>query len=249
MELIWWEWVALLVASATIGFAKTAIGGAGTLAVVTFAAVLPARESTGALLPLLIAADLIAVWVYRRDADWATLLRLFPTVAVGILLGAWFLSGADDASVKRIITALVLAGVALTVRNRLRSTRTEPTAPADRRSLIGAGAAGVATGFTSMVANVAGPLMALYLLFVGMDVRKFVGTAAWFFLIVNLAKLPFSAGLGLVTAESIRLDAALAPMILVGAAAGTALIRRVSQSAFEWAVLTAAGLSAVLLLL
>jgi uncharacterized membrane protein YfcA len=236
------------VASATIGFAKTAIGGAGTLAVVIFAAVLPARESTGVLLPLLIAADLIAIWVYRRDVDWATLFRLFPTVAVGILLGAWFLSGADDAGVKRAIAALVLAGVALTVRNRLRS-RSQPMAPGDRRSLIGAGATGVGTGFTSMVANAAGPLMALYLLFVGLDVRRFVGTTAWFFFIVNLAKLPFSAGLGLVTADSIRLNATLAPMILVGAAAGTALIKRVSQVAFEWWVLAAAGLSAFLLLL
>ena len=126
MELMWWEWAALLVASATIGFAKTAIGGAGTLAVVIFAAVLPARESTGALLPLLIAADLIAIWVYRRDVDWATLLRLFPTVAVGILLGAWFLSGADDAGVGRIIAALVLGGVFLTVRDGLRWTPATP---------------------------------------------------------------------------------------------------------------------------
>lgn len=246
MELNWWEWGALLVASATIGFAKTAIGGAGTLAVVIFAAVLPARESTGVLLPLLIVADLIAIWVYRRDADWGTLLRLFPTVAIGILLGAWFLSGADDASVKRIIAALVLAGVALTIRNRLRSAPTEP--PTKRRSLVGAGATGIGTGFTSMVANAAGPLMALYLLFVGLDVRKFVGTTAWFFFIVNLSKLPFSAGLGLVTTDSLRLNATLAPMILVGAAGGTALIRRVSQEGFEWAVLVAAGLSAVLLL-
>lgn len=249
MDLIWWEWAALLVAGATVGFAKTAIGGAGTLAVVIFAAVLPARESTGVLLPLLIAADLIAIWVYRRDADWATLLRLFPTVAVGILLGAWFLSGADDASVKRIIAALVLAGVVLTVRNRLRAARSEPVEHGSRRSLLGAATAGVGTGFTSMVANAAGPLMALYLLFVGLDVRKFVGTTAWFFFIVNVAKLPFSAGLGLITADTLRLNATLAPMILIGAAGGTALIRRVSQQGFEWAVLVAAGLSSLLLLL
>ena len=42
----WWEWVALFFATATIGFAKTAIGGAGTLAVVIFAFVLPARAGT-----------------------------------------------------------------------------------------------------------------------------------------------------------------------------------------------------------
>ena len=242
----WWEWAALLTATATIGFAKTAIGGAGTLAVVIFAAVLPARESTGVLLPLLICADLLAIWVYRRDADWATLFRLFPTVAAGIVAGAWFLSGADDSSVRIIIAVLVLFGVGLTVWSRLRRSKPRPT---NRSSRFAAGAAGIGSGFTSMVANSAGPLMGLYLLFVGLDVRTFVGTTAWFFFIVNVAKLPFSAGLGLITAESIRMNLILAPMILVGAMLGTALIKRVSQQAFEWWVLGAAAFSAVVLIL
>lgn len=100
-----------------------------------------------------------------------------------------------------------------------------------------------------MVANAAGALMALYLLFVGLEVRKFVGTTAWFFFIVNVAKVPFSAGLGLVTPETLRMNAILAPTILIGAALGTALIKRVTQQSFEWWVLGAAGLSSVLLLL
>ncbi len=100
-----------------------------------------------------------------------------------------------------------------------------------------------------MVANAAGALMALYLLFVGLEVRQFVGTTAWFFFIVNVAKVPFSAGLGLVTPETLRMNAILAPTILVGAALGTALIKRVTQQSFEWWVLGAAGLSSVLLLL
>lgn len=244
-----WEWLALIVATATIGFAKTAIGGAGTLAVVIFAFVLPARESTGVLLPLLICGDLIAIWIYRRDVEWPTLFRLFPTVAIGIVAGAWFLSWADDAAVKRIIAVLVLFGVSFTARNRLRSRRrVERRASEPRHSTIGAAATGIGTGFTSMVANAAGALMALYLLFVGLEVRKFVGTTGWFFFIVNVAKVPFSAGLGLVTADSLRTDLVLAPAIVVGAVLGTSLIKRVSQDAFEWWVLGAAGLSAVLLL-
>ena len=247
--MLWWEWLALGLASATIGFAKTAIGGAGTLAVVIFAFVLPARESTGALLPLLICGDLIAIWIYRRDVDWPTLLRLFPTVAVGILAGAWFLSGADDEAVKRIIAVLVVAGVALTVWNRLRPRASVVRSVDAEDSHIAATATGIGTGFASMVANAAGPLMALYLLFVGLEVRRFVGTTAWFFFVVNVAKVPFSAGLGLVTPQTLRLDLLLAPMIVVGAVAGTALVARVSQRTFEWWVLGAAGLSAVLLVL
>ena len=55
-----------------VGVAKTAITGVGSVAVVIFAAVLPARESTGAILPLLVCGDVVAVAWYRRHADWGT---------------------------------------------------------------------------------------------------------------------------------------------------------------------------------
>src|SRR3954471_1263293 len=79
-DLVLWQWLVLLVGAVLIGYAKTAINGVGSIAVVLFAAVLPARESTGTLLPLLIAADLIAIWVYRRHANWALIVRLMPWI-------------------------------------------------------------------------------------------------------------------------------------------------------------------------
>ena len=45
-----------------------------------------------------------------------------------------------------------------------------------------------------MVANAAGPVMSLYLLTARLDKLKFLGTAPWFFLLVNLFKVPFSIG-------------------------------------------------------
>lgn len=45
------DWVFLGLGAALVGIAKTAINGAGALAVTLFALALPARESTGALLP------------------------------------------------------------------------------------------------------------------------------------------------------------------------------------------------------
>ena len=70
------ELLLLAVASALVGFSKTAISGANTVSLAVFAAVLPARESTGVILPLLIAGDVLAVLAYRRHAHWPTLLRL-----------------------------------------------------------------------------------------------------------------------------------------------------------------------------
>lgn len=80
-----WLWLAL--AGVLVGVAKTAIAGVGSVAVVIFAAVLPARESTGAILPLLVCGDLVAVVHYRRHADWVILWRLLPGVLPGLLLG------------------------------------------------------------------------------------------------------------------------------------------------------------------
>lgn len=89
------DWSVLVSAAVLVGFAKTAIGGIGAIATALFAAVLPARESTGALLPLLLVGDVIAVSQYRRHADWPTLLRLMPSVAAGVVLGAAFVARAD----------------------------------------------------------------------------------------------------------------------------------------------------------
>ena len=59
-----------------------------------FAAVLPARASTGVLLPVLIAGDVLAVLTYRRHAHWPTLWRPFPAVAAGV---EWLLVEQDEA--------------------------------------------------------------------------------------------------------------------------------------------------------
>lgn len=80
-----WEFAALAFAALLVGFSKTAVSGANTVSLAIFAAVLPARASTGVLLPVLIAGDLLAVLTYRRHAHWPTLWRLFPAVAVGVV--------------------------------------------------------------------------------------------------------------------------------------------------------------------
>jgi uncharacterized membrane protein YfcA len=238
--------VLLAAGAAVVGFAKTAVGGAGALAVVAFAAALPAKDSTGALLPLLLVGDLIAVKAYHRHADWAVLLRLLPGVLPGLLLGAWFLSIADDNLMRRSIGAILLAMTALQVWTR----RTGPPA-ADRkghaRPLL-AIAMGLAAGFTTMTANAAGPVTTLYLLAAGLPMLQFLGTAAWFYLLVNAAKLPFSAGLDLISRDSLVVDAVLVPALVVGALAGILLVRRIDQAQFERVALVLAGVAAAALL-
>lgn len=252
MDITLWDFAALAVATALVGFSKTAISGANTVSLAIFAAVLPARESTGVLLPLLITGDVFAVLTYRRHAHWPTLWRLLPTVAAGVVLGTLFLLWADDAMVRSSIGAILLLMAAVTVWRR-RAAREEPAdAPAaavTRGERIKAASYGTMSGFTTMVANAAGPVMSLYLLSAGFRKLGFLGTAAWFFLIVNVTKLPFSAGLGLIDGHSLLLDLELALFVVPGVLIGRATVARINQRLFEYLVLAATVLGGLELLL
>ena len=95
------------------------------------------------------------------------------------------------------------------------------------------GLTGVGAGFTTMVANAAGPIMILYLLAMRLPKVTFVGTTAWFFLTVNLFKVPFSYSLGLISAASLAQSLALWPFAIGGALFGRWLIRYIDQRLFE----------------
>ena len=189
------ELVLLVVAASLVGLSKTALPGAGTLTVAAFAAVLPAKQSTGALLVLLILGDLFAVRAYHAHADWRTLRRMVPAVLAGIVAGTLFLAVADDAMVRRVIGVILLALVAVTLVRRRVTARAggdhAPGEPRPWRRRVDSGVYGVLAGFTTMVANAGGPVMSMYFLAARFPVQRFLGTAAWFFLAVNVAKLPF----------------------------------------------------------
>jgi uncharacterized membrane protein YfcA len=96
---------------------------------------------------------------------------------------------------------------------------------------------GILAGFATMVANAAGPVMVLYLLAIGLPKLVFIGTVAWFFMLVNAFKVPFSVKLGLITPESLLLDAILLLPLIPGALLGPRILHHLNQKAFETMVL------------
>lgn len=235
-----------------IGFSKTSLGGLAAVAIAIFATVMPAKESTAAILAILIIGDLVAVWHYRRDADWAIIRALLPAVLPGLVLGTWFLSVVDDTTLRRTIGATLLGLLLVQLVLKRRASEETPalhhgTSSAQRTAA--AWGAGAATGFATMTANAAGAVMTLYLSASGVDKRRFVGTIAWLFLVVNLAKVPFSVGLGLMEPTDLVRAAVLAPLVLAGGIAGYATIQRISQRTFDVAVLAASAVAAAALLL
>ena len=236
----------MALAALVIGYSKTALGGLAVIAVAIFATLLPARESTAAILAVLIVGDVIACWHYRRDPDWSLIRRLLPAVLPGLVLGTLFLQAVDDTTLRRSIGAVLLVLLALQLWVKTRSGDEPSTV---HHHPAAAWSAGTAMGFTTMTANAAGAVMTLYLSAAGIDKRRFVGTNAWFFLIVNLVKVPFSIGLGLLHTDDAVRAVILSPVVLAGGLLGYATVRVISQRAFDVGVLLASALSAAVLLL
>jgi len=108
---------------------------------------------------------------------------------------------------------------------------------------------GIVAGFVTLVANAAGPFMAIYLVAMRLPKMEYVGTAAVFFMLLNLFKVPFMVELGLITTQSFSVNLLLAPAVLLGALAGRWLLVRVDQNLFEQLVLVLSAIGGVLLFL
>ncbi|KAM9862215.1 sulfite exporter TauE/SafE family protein [Leucobacter sp. BZR 635] len=244
-------WALLAFAAVLVGVSKTALPGINTISIAIFAAVLPAKASTGALLLLLIVGDVFALISYRREADWRALVKLIPFTALGLVCGAVFLALAEDTWVRRLIGGILLCLIAINLTQRWQRHRRAAggSGSPERAALAARVGYGSLGGFTTMVANAGGPVMSLYFLTARLPVKTFLGTAAWFFAVINLVKLPISAGLGLFTTTTLQLDLLLVPGVVIGAFVGRWIAARIRQQAFEWAVIAGTALGALYLLM
>ena len=244
MQLGWLEWGLLALGALVAGSSKGGLPGINIMAVVLFAQVLPAKVATGALLPLLIAADLVAVVLFRKSANWRELWRIFPSAALGVIFGALLLGQIDDLVVKRLLGVIILVLCALQF---WRSSNSQAGLALVQHP-IAAGLAGIVAGFTTLIANAAGPIMALYLLAMRLPKNEFVGTTAWFFFMINLFKLPFILGLGLVNIQSLELNLYLIPVVWLGVFIGYLTMQKLNQQVFNNIALVLALLGGLRLL-
>jgi uncharacterized membrane protein YfcA len=100
-----------------------------------------------------------------------------------------------------------------------------------------------------MLANAAGPAIALYCIAVGLPKFEVVGTLAWFFFIINVFKIPFSAGLGLIRSDTLLLNVVLLPAVIVGVLSGRWILHRLPQRVFDLLMLAFATIAALRLIL
>jgi hypothetical protein len=240
-ELTSFQWGIMALAAVIIGLAKSGLPGLGILAVPLVAAVIPAKISTGLILPMLIAGDIIGVMYYHRHAEWPRLFKLFPWTIAGIFAGWLSMGHLTDAQIRPIIGGIVLFMLGL---NLWRQRFADPASLVPHHHGV-AVLIGLLAGFTTMMANAAGPIMGIYLLSMKLPPTAFIGTSAWFFLLVNTFKVPFSAQLGLITLPSLTFNAMLLPFIALGAWLGIRFARHIPRKVFEVLVQLFAAIGAI----
>jgi uncharacterized membrane protein YfcA len=238
-----WEWALAVLAALIVGISKAGIGGLGMLSVVIFAQLMPAKQATGMVLPLLCFGDIVGAAIYWKHAKWQHIVRLFPWTAAGVVLGYFALDLVNERQARLLIGGIILTLVALHFLRRKTSGH-----ETDHGSWFPP-TIGVLAGFTTLVANAAGPLMAVYMLAMRLPKMDFVGTGAVFFLLLNVFKVPFMTDLGLITPTSFQLNLLLAPAVLAGAWLGRKILRGIDQRLFEYLALGLSVLAGLRMLL
>ena len=261
--------IAIAFGAILFGIDKSLASGAGLLAVATLTAVMPARDATGLTLLMAICADWSAIWAYRGNVSVRSLLRLIPFVVVGIACGIAFLYVADNTVMRKaigIILGIFVASYFISLaRKRLSKGTADGSdaspAPTDTPDALAADprlralswakriVCGILAGFTTMVANAAGPVTTVFFMSENLPVLRFLGTTAWFYLIVNLIKLPISIHLGMISWQSFLSMAWTIPLIILTVIAGRAVAKRVSQKTFTVIVYALAVVAVARLLL
>ena len=233
-----------LIAALCIGLSKAGFSGISLVSVVLLAEVYGARASVGLALPLLIVADLMAYPAFLKYGSWKPVWKLLPATLLGLFIGWWLLGRIDDTAARHIIGGSVLFMVLVQAFRKWKPEAFEMLA--ESRGF--GNAAGVLGGFSTMLANAAGPVIQLYLLARRLPKMELIGIGARFFLLVNLIKVPLNAQLSLITHETLWENAKLVPAVFVGIFVGRWLISRVPQRVFEWMIVGFSAVAAVRLL-
>ena len=211
---------------------KVGISGAGMIAVPILAIIYGGKGSSGIMLPILIMADIFGTTYYRKHTEWKHLLKLLPASIIGVILGTWIGQEIPDATFKLIMGIIILISICILLWLEFSKSAWVPS------GYLFASLIGICVGFTTMVGNLAGSVMALYLLAHHMPKNKFIGTAAWFFITINLFKVPFHVlSWKTITWNTLLLDLTLLPVIALGAFIGIKIVQKLSERVYRYFII------------
>ncbi len=244
------QWSLGILGAVLIGLGKGGLPGIGNLTILIYATAFGAKQSVGILLPVLICGDIMAISVYRKNASWLHVWRLIPWSFAGVVAGFLLFQRVDDAQMRTLIGAVLLFMTAAHfLRLWLLRRAGDDDVKAVPHSRWFVGGTGVIGGMASMMANAAGPVAAFYLMAVRLPKFVFIGTAAWFFFLINLFKLPFQAAADNLSIPSLKLSLVFGLFTMLAVLIAPKIIHYVPQKQFErlvWFFIIVAGIRMIL---
>jgi uncharacterized membrane protein YfcA len=227
-----------------LGLTKSGLKGIGILAVTLLALLYGAKASTGIVLPLLIFADILAVWYYNRHVRWVYLLQFLPWMVGGVLVAVFFGKNMPEEHFKNGMAIIILVSVIMMFWWERYDKSNVPD------KIWFAGSTGFLAGFTTMIGNLAGAFANIFFLATRIPKNEFIGTAAWLFFIINIFKLPFHIfSWETVTRTSIMTDLYLVPGVAIGFVVGLRFVKWFKEHHYRIFILAMTAIGALVMLI
>lgn len=239
------QWAILAVAALCIGLSKTGVQGLMLLVVPYMAMAFGAKASTGVILPMLCMADIVAVAYYKRIADWRVVAKLLPTAVLGFFLAIFVDRLIPTEGFRQLMGWTLALALAVMLWSELYGKENRWLKKWWYSALFG-----LLGGFTTMIGNAAGPVMSVYLLSMRKEKMEYIGINAWFFLVVNLLKVPLQIFVWEnISWSSFSLNLLMLPIIGMGAWLGIRVVKLLPERAFRRFILVVTILSVAMMLI
>lgn len=239
------QWLILSLTALCIGMSKTGIQGLMLLTVPYMAMSFGAKESTGVILPMLCMADIMAVIYYKRIADWKTVLRLLPTAILGFFIAIFVDNLVPAKEFRHLMGWTLVIALAVMIWSEIFGKENRWMKRWWYSAIFG-----LLGGFTTMIGNAAGPVLSVYLLSMRKDKMEYIGINAWFFLVVNLLKVPLQIFVwDNISWGTLSLNLTMLPIIGIGAWIGIRIVKVFPEKAFHRFIQIVTILSVVMMLI
>lgn len=242
--LTYMQWAIIVLSALCVGMSKTGVQGIMLMIVPLLAMTFGAKESTGIILPMLCMADIIAVAYYKRIADWKMVAKLLPTAILGFFVAIGVDSMVPNGQFRQLMGWTLMLALGVMIWSEIFGKENRWM-----KKWWYAAIFGLLGGFTTMIGNAAGPVMSVYLLSMRKEKMEYIGINAWFFLVVNLLKIPLQAFVwNNITWDSLSLNLLLLPVIGIGAVIGIRIVKMLPEKTFRRFIQVVTILSVILMI-
>jgi uncharacterized membrane protein YfcA len=206
------------------GISKAGLGG--SVALISIPLVMPFTDALAITLPILILADFVAVYKFRKEFDLDTLKLISIGAFIGIIIGALTFKFFSEDVLKLIVG---LMGFSFTFHYFFLKKNKYLAIP---KSKLKGSFFSIISGFTSFCVHSGGTPLSVYLLPLRIEKAKYVGTRVLYFTFVNLVKLPIYIYLSMINIENLKLSFYLMPLVVLGVFIGYQLVKIIEEKLF-----------------